>query len=92
MEQTTTTSSTPHACLGQITAKLYRSRDDRMLGGVCGGLAKSFGVDATILRIALVAAIVFGFGLGAVAYAAAWVLMPEEPLVEGEHTGTNEGW
>ncbi len=35
-----------------------------MLGGVCGGLATTLGVDAAILRIALVVATVLGFGLG----------------------------
>jgi phage shock protein PspC (stress-responsive transcriptional regulator) len=58
--------------------RLRRSRTDRMLGGVCGGLAKTLGVDAAILRIALVVATVLGFGLGVVIYLAAWILMPEE--------------
>ncbi|MDU0293253.1 PspC domain-containing protein [Saccharothrix longispora] len=58
--------------------KLRRSRDDRMVAGVCGGLAKLLGVDAALLRILLVAATLFGFGAGAVLYLAAWVLVPEE--------------
>jgi phage shock protein C len=55
-----------------------RSRTDRMLGGVCGGLAQSLGVDAALLRIGLVVLTVLGFGLGAVAYVAAWILAPEQ--------------
>lgn len=55
---------------------LYRSRTDRMLGGVCGGLAPTLGVDAALLRIGLVALTVLGFGLGAVFYVAAWILAP----------------
>ncbi|HEX7302547.1 PspC domain-containing protein [Lentzea sp.] len=58
--------------------KLRRSRSDKMLAGVCGGVAKMIGVDAAILRIILVAATLLGFGTGAILYAAAWILMPEE--------------
>lgn len=58
--------------------KLRRSRSDKMVAGVCGGVAKMIGVDAAILRIILVAATLLGFGTGAVLYVAAWLLMPEE--------------
>lgn len=58
--------------------KLRRSRDDRMVAGVCGGVAKLLGVDAALLRVLLVAATLFGFGAGAILYLAAWILMPEE--------------
>ncbi|USX49601.1 PspC domain-containing protein [Lentzea sp. HUAS12] len=58
--------------------KLRRSRSDKMLAGVCGGVAKMIGVDAAILRIILVAATLLGFGTGAILYVAAWILMPEE--------------
>lgn len=65
----------------QTTRTLRRSRTDRMLGGVCGGIAEQIGVDAAILRIALVAATVLGFGAGAVIYLACWLLMPEADTV-----------
>ncbi|ANZ36647.1 hypothetical protein BBK82_11790 [Lentzea guizhouensis] len=58
--------------------KLRRSRTDKMVAGVCGGVAKMIGVDAALLRIVLVAATLLGFGTGAVLYVAAWILMPEE--------------
>ncbi len=58
--------------------KLRRSRGDRLLAGVCGGVAKLLGVDAALLRILLVAATLFGFGAGAVLYLACWFLVPEE--------------
>lgn len=54
-----------------------RSRTDRMVAGVCGGAAVALGVDANLLRLGLVLLTVFGVGLGAVAYLAAWVLLPE---------------
>ncbi|QFZ16449.1 PspC domain-containing protein [Saccharothrix syringae] len=58
--------------------KLRRSRDDRMVAGVCGGVAELLGVDAALLRILLVAATLFGFGTGALLYLAGWVLVPEK--------------
>jgi phage shock protein C len=57
--------------------RLHRSRSERMLGGVCGGLAESLDVDANIVRIGVVALTVLGGGLGAVLYIAAWLLAPE---------------
>lgn len=63
---------------GPTRTTLRRSTTDRMLGGVCGGLAGTLGVDATILRIGLVVATVLGFGAGIVIYLAAWLLMPED--------------
>ncbi|MEU4800993.1 PspC domain-containing protein [Actinosynnema sp. NPDC023587] len=67
--------------IGEATAKvkkLRRSRDDRMVAGVCGGVAKMIGVDAAILRVVLVAATLFGLGAGALLYLAAWIMVPEE--------------
>ncbi|WP_285749822.1 PspC domain-containing protein [Lentzea sp. NBRC 105346] len=66
--------------------KLRRSRDDRMLAGVCGGFAKLLGVDAALVRIGLVAATLLGFGTGAILYVAAWILMPEEEVYPTETT------
>jgi phage shock protein PspC (stress-responsive transcriptional regulator) len=43
---------------------------------VCGGAAAALGVDANLLRLGLVLLTVFGVGVGAVAYLAAWVLVP----------------
>jgi phage shock protein C len=57
--------------------RLRRSRTNRMVAGVCGGLAESLGVDATVLRIGLVTLTVLGFGVGIVVYAAIWMLAPE---------------
>jgi phage shock protein PspC (stress-responsive transcriptional regulator) len=57
--------------------RLRRSRSDRMIAGVCGGLAESLGVDATVIRIGLVTLTVLGFGTGIVLYAAIWMLAPE---------------
>jgi phage shock protein C len=68
-----------HGRMETTTPKIKRSRDDRMLGGVCGGIAKHFDLDPVIVRIATIA-LVCAVGAGAVAYVAAWVLMPLEDL------------
>ena len=57
---------------------LRRSRTDRMLGGVCGGLAASLGADAALLRVLVVALTVITGGAAAIVYAAAWALAPED--------------
>lgn len=58
--------------------KLYRSRTDKMLFGVCGGLADYFNVDPTIIRLLML--FVWMTGGGFIAYIAAGIIMPEEPL------------
>ncbi len=60
------------------TRTLRRSRSDRMVAGVCGGIADMFGVDAALVRIGLVAATLLGFGAGAILYLACWAIVPEE--------------
>jgi phage shock protein C len=57
---------------------LRRSRTDRMLGGVCGGLGRSLGADAALLRVLVVALTLITGGAAAVVYVAAWVLAPED--------------
>ncbi|HEX6358022.1 PspC domain-containing protein [Actinophytocola sp.] len=59
------------------TIKLRRSRTDRMVAGVCGGIANMFNIDAALVRILLVAATLLGFGTGAVLYVIAWLIVPE---------------
>lgn len=72
MEQNTdpVTPSTPGV-------RLTRGRDDRMIAGVCGGLAGTYGLDPALVRLVTVLLTVFGAGAGAVAYVAAWVLVPD---------------
>jgi phage shock protein PspC (stress-responsive transcriptional regulator) len=60
------------------TKKLYRSTKDRMLGGVCGGLADYMKLDATLVRLLFVVALLFG-SLGFWAYVVMWIIVPEEP-------------
>lgn len=60
------------------TRTLRRSRSDRMVAGVCGGIAAMFGIDAALVRIGLVAATLLGFGTGAILYLVCWMIVPEE--------------
>ena len=56
--------------------KLYRSRSDRYLGGVCGGVAEYFNIDSNLTRILFVIGS-FLWGIGVVLYLAALILVPE---------------
>jgi len=58
--------------------RLTRSRDNRMISGVCGGIAEYTGLDANLIRLVVVLGTIFGFGSLAVAYVVAWILMPQE--------------
>jgi phage shock protein C len=59
--------------------RLYRARDERMIGGVCGGLAKYFTIDPTIIRLFFVATAIVGVGGGAFLYFLMWIIVPNEP-------------
>ena len=60
--------------------KLTRSRHDRKLLGVCGGLAAFFGIDATLIRLIWALGTLFSVGLGLVACLVAALIIPGEPL------------
>lgn len=60
--------------------KLFRSRENAMLGGVCAGLAEYFDVDPSLIRLATVI-LLFAGGTGILAYIVAWIIIPQEPLV-----------
>ena len=62
------------------TKKLYRSRTDRMIGGVCGGLGKYLSLDGTVLRlIAVVLMLLTGIVPGVIAYLVVMLIVPLEP-------------
>jgi len=58
--------------------RLYRSRKERMVGGVCGGLGDFFKVDPLIFRLIFVM-LLFGGGSGALIYIVMMLIVPEEP-------------
>lgn len=76
MTEPTSSTATPH--------QLRRSRSDRMIGGVCGGLGRYLGVDPVLLRIAFVVLAIAG-GSGILIYVVAFIVIPEEK--PGENLG-----
>ena len=58
--------------------RLYRSRSDQMICGVCGGFAEYIGVDSTMVRIIWTVAVLFG-GIGLAAYILGWIIIPQNP-------------
>jgi phage shock protein C len=61
--------------------RLVRSRDDRVIAGVCGGLGEYLGVDAVLIRIAALI-LVFAGGAGIVLYVIGWIAMPDGHATE----------
>lgn len=57
--------------------RLYRSKKDRMICGVCGGIANYFNIDPTLVRLAFVL-ITLGAGSGVLAYIIAAIIIPDE--------------
>lgn len=58
--------------------RLYRSRTEKKIAGVCGGLAAYMGIDPVIPRLVWVV-LALGAGLGIVAYIICWIVIPQEP-------------
>jgi len=59
--------------------RLYRSTKDRMIAGICAGIAEYFNVDPTVVRLVAVLALVFGIFPAVLAYLILWVVVPENP-------------
>jgi phage shock protein C len=57
--------------------RLYRSKTDKIIGGVCGGMGEYFQIDPVIIRIIWVI-LIFGMGFGLLAYLIAWLIIPLE--------------
>lgn len=63
--------------------RLVRCRDDRLIAGVCGGVARWSGLDVALVRIVVVLLAVFG-GSGLLVYALGWLLIPDEGAEQTE--------
>lgn len=61
--------------------RLYRSKSDRMIAGVCGGLAEYFGIDPVIVRIIFFVLLLPGGLPGIVPYVLLWIIVPYKPAV-----------
>jgi phage shock protein PspC (stress-responsive transcriptional regulator) len=61
------------------TKRIYRSRTDRVIGGVCSGIGNYFGMDPVLIRVLWAVAFFVG-GAGLLAYIIAWIIIPEDPV------------
>jgi phage shock protein C len=75
--ETSTETTAPTTSTTGPRFTLRRSRTDRMLSGVCGGAAEVFNIDASLVRLGMVALTVVSGGGAALLYIAAWMLIPE---------------
>lgn len=64
-----------------MNKRLYRSRTESVIGGVCGGLGEYFNIDPTFIRIIAVL-LIFADGVGIPAYLIAWIIIPRRPYQE----------
>jgi phage shock protein C len=62
-----------------MNKRLYRSRESKIIGGVCGGLGEYFELDPTLVRIITVLLFLLP-GIGILSYIVAWILIPLRPL------------
>ena len=59
--------------------KLYKSSQDKMLTGVCGGVAEYFGIDSTIVRLVMAFLTLWGIVPGIIIYVIAALVIPDDP-------------
>jgi len=71
---------------GNGTRILVRPRQGRMVAGICAGIAEYFGLDVSLVRVIVAVVSVLTGGAGALAYLAAWMIIPDE----GEKTSIAE--
>jgi phage shock protein C len=64
-----------------MARRLYRSQTEKMVGGVCGGLAEALDIDPTIVRVAFVLLALLG-GHGVLLYLILWIVMPRQDQVK----------
>ncbi len=67
-----------------VKKRLTRSRTNRMIGGVCGGLGEYFDLDPTLIRIAFVALIFLGMGSPLLGYILLWIIIPRGDKVAAQ--------
>ena len=69
--------------------RLYRSRNEEMIAGVCGGLAEYLNVDPTVIRLVFLL-LLFAGGGGLFLYVVLWVIMPLEPVSDSRAVEVQE--
>ncbi|MFP4436446.1 MAG: PspC domain-containing protein [Chloroflexaceae bacterium] len=81
-----------------MQTQLTRTSNDKLVAGVCGGLARYFNIDSTIVRLVFLVAILSG--VSPLVYIVLWIVMPEDTTVgarpnamtDGTQNSTNNEW
>jgi len=60
--------------------RLFRSRSNQVISGLCAGIGDWLNVDPTVIRLLTIALVLFG-GCGILCYLIGWIIIPEEPIV-----------
>jgi phage shock protein C len=63
---------------GDNMQRLYRSKENKVIGGVCGGIGEYFDIDPVWVRLVFVL-LIFADGIGILAYLIAWIMIPKNP-------------
>lgn len=85
---TDTTNTPPNNNQTTPPKQLYRSESNKMLAGVCGGIAEYFNADPTLVRIGAVVLVLITGGAGILAYIVAAIVIPTKPAATS-NTGTS---
>lgn len=65
--------------MAEEVKKLHRSRTDRMIAGICGGLGEMFSIDPTLIRLIFALVALFTVGTAVIVYVLGWIIIPEAP-------------
>ena len=58
--------------------RLYRSRKDKMIAGICGGIGEIYSLDPTMVRLVYALITIFSAGTAILVYILGWIIIPEE--------------
>jgi phage shock protein C len=61
-----------------VKKRLYRSKKEKIIGGVCGGLGEFFDIDPTIIRLLWAIITILSIGAGILVYLLAWIIIPQK--------------
>jgi len=74
----------------KMSKRLYKSRTEKVIDGVCGGIADYFGIDPTLVRLLWIASI-FAGGAGIILYIIAMIIIPTEPYQQSQNSQAQSG-
>jgi phage shock protein PspC (stress-responsive transcriptional regulator) len=70
----------PHAAGNPLREEWYRVREDKIIAGVCAGLAHQFNLSTALLRLAFVVGALLGGGVGLIIYIVLWIILPQRSI------------